>query len=87
MTWTPWLIHQASKTGATVLSGLDYAGEALADFFGLNSKYSSEIEEFKRQQAIQEQEDLVEKANSWPMQQQNEVITEVPASNTTIEKA
>lgn len=87
MTWTPWLIHQASKTGATVLSGLDYAGEALAGFFGLNSKYSSEIEEFKRQQAIEEQEDLEEKQNSWPITENNEVITEVPASNTTIDKA
>ncbi|CAO1416238.1 unnamed protein product, partial [Diamesa serratosioi] len=78
MTWTPWLIHQASKTGATVLSGLDYAGESLASFFGLNSKYSSEIEEFKRQQALQEQEDLEEKSNSWPISKYTEVITEVP---------
>lgn len=81
MTWTPWLIHQASKTGATVLSGLDFAGESLASFFGLNSKYSSEIEEFKRQQALQEQEDLNEKSNSWPISRHNGVITKVPDNN------
>ncbi|KAG4079680.1 hypothetical protein HA402_009066 [Bradysia odoriphaga] len=61
LNWGPWLSLKAWKTGNSVLAGCDYVGETLASFLGITShKYKYEIEQFKKMQqreAEQERED------------------------------
>jgi hypothetical protein len=72
MTWSPWLVYKISLFGKKVLSTLDYAGEKLADGLGLTSpKYEYEINQFKKQQAIKEREEKIERENSWVIESQS----------------
>ncbi|XP_053669666.1 protein FAM177A1 [Anopheles nili] len=56
--WSEWMRYKTCKFGSTVLAGCDYVGEGLASFLGITTpKYSYEIEQFKRMQAEQHEED------------------------------
>ncbi|RVE46952.1 hypothetical protein evm_008336 [Chilo suppressalis] len=50
--WGPWLSHYAWKSGNKMLNAVDYAGESLANLFGITTpKYQIEIDEHERLQA------------------------------------
>ncbi|XP_058453568.1 protein FAM177A1 [Malaya genurostris] len=58
MNWGNWMLHKTCRLGSSVLAGCDYVGEGLASMLGITTpKYSLEIEEFKRMQAEQQEED------------------------------
>ncbi|CAD7086562.1 unnamed protein product [Hermetia illucens] len=70
--WGPWLFYKATKFGTTVLTGCDYVGESLASFLGITSpKYESEIAEFKRIQAQNEQIERERAENASWMEKEN----------------
>ena len=64
-----------------VLNSLDFAGEKLANFFGLNSpKYAYEIQAALDEQAKREKEEEIEKENTWPMTPESQQpITKPPS--------
>ncbi|KAK2727054.1 hypothetical protein QYM36_007790 [Artemia franciscana] len=46
--WSDWILHMVSQAGSKTLAACDYAGGALADFFGITSpKYYLEMEAAK----------------------------------------
>nr|XP_026494647.1 protein FAM177B isoform X2 [Vanessa tameamea] len=58
LTWGPWFSHYASRSGSKVLNAVDYAGESLANFFGITTpKYQIEINEYER---LQEEKKRIE---------------------------
>lgn len=58
LSWGPWFSHYASKSGYKVLNAVDYAGESLANFFGITTpKYQIEINEYER---LQEEKKRIE---------------------------
>lgn len=60
----PWFTYVAQKSGTRVLNAVDYAGESLANFFGITSpKYQLEISEYERVQ--EEQKKLEEDSAGW----------------------
>ncbi|CAB3221251.1 unnamed protein product [Arctia plantaginis] len=64
LTWGPWFTYVAQKSGTKVLNAVDYAGESLANFFGITSpKYQLEISEYERVQ--EEQKKLEEDSAGW----------------------
>lgn len=85
MTWGPWMIHKATKTGNTVLAGCDYVGETLAEFLGITTpKYSYEIEEFKKMQEEKAKMDLEEESSGWA--EVKKLSMEENGENTVISK-
>ncbi|KAJ2951745.1 hypothetical protein O0L34_g13912 [Tuta absoluta] len=49
--WGPWFSYYTWKSGTKVLNAVDYAGESLANFFGITTpKYQIEIDEYERLQ-------------------------------------
>ncbi|XP_072937110.1 protein FAM177A1 [Epargyreus clarus] len=62
--WGPWFSHYAWKSGCKVLNAVDYAGESLADFFGITTpKYQIEIDEYER--VKEEKRKMDEDATGW----------------------
>ncbi|XP_059062721.1 protein FAM177A1-like [Achroia grisella] len=62
--WGPWFSHYAWKSGTKVLKAVDYAGESLADFFGITSpKYQIEVNEYER--IKEEKRKLDEQSAGW----------------------
>ncbi|XP_050344376.1 protein FAM177B isoform X2 [Nymphalis io] len=64
LTWGPWLSYQATKSGSKVLNAVDYAGESLANFFGITTpKYQIEINEYERLQ--EEKKKIEDESAGW----------------------
>lgn len=64
LSWTSWILYKAWSMGTLALSACDYAGEGLANFFGITSpKYWAEIEEYKRAKA--EENERGRQAEGW----------------------
>ncbi|XP_032518000.1 protein FAM177A1-like [Danaus plexippus] len=64
LSWGPWFTYQTWKSGSKVLGALDYAGETLANFFGITTpKYIIEIEEYERMQM--EKKKIDEESAGW----------------------
>ncbi|XP_063538424.1 protein FAM177A1-like [Cydia strobilella] len=62
--WGPWFSHYAWKSSTKVLNAVDYAGESLANFFGITTpKYQIEIEEHER--VVEEQRKMEEDSVGW----------------------
>ncbi|KAL0828933.1 hypothetical protein ABMA28_003832 [Loxostege sticticalis] len=62
--WGPWFGHYAWKSGTKVLNAVDYAGESLANFFGITTpKYQIEIDEHERLQ--EEKKKLEDESSGW----------------------
>ncbi|XP_041981609.1 protein FAM177A1-like [Aricia agestis] len=62
--WMPWLSHYAWKSSSKMLNAVDYAGEGLANFFGITTpKYQIEIDEYERVQ--EEKKQLEEESAGW----------------------
>lgn len=79
LNWPTWIKHKTVKTGSKLLSAADYVGEGLAEFFGITTpKYYYEIEEAKRQKAI----DQEEKENAWTKtaDERKEAVSSQPTS-------
>ncbi|XP_043249639.1 protein FAM177A1 isoform X2 [Colletes gigas] len=77
LNWMPWAWYQTSWFGTKLLDGCDYAGEWLANFFGITSpKYQFEINEFYRLQALENEmthkQDL--EMGGWNEQNKNNLI-------------
>lgn len=64
LNWGPWFSYYAWKSGTKVLNAVDYAGEGLANFFGITTpKYQIEISEYERIQA--EKKRIEEESVGW----------------------
>lgn len=64
LSWGPWFSHYAWKSGTKVLNAVDYAGESLANFFGVTAaKYQIEISEYERMQ--EEKKKMEEESVGW----------------------
>ncbi|CAK1543012.1 unnamed protein product [Leptosia nina] len=64
MSWGPWISYYTWKSGTKLLNAVDYAGESLADFFGITTpKYQIEISEYERIQ--EEKKKLEEETAGW----------------------
>ncbi|XP_013161966.1 PREDICTED: protein FAM177A1-like [Papilio xuthus] len=64
LTWGPWFSHYAKKSGSKVLGAVDYAGESLANFFGITTpKYQIEIDEYER--VKEEKKKMEEESAGW----------------------
>ncbi|XP_068630297.1 protein FAM177A1 [Battus philenor] len=62
--WGPWFTHYAKKSGTKVLNVVDYAGESLANFFGITTpKYQIEIDEYER--VKEEKKKIEEESAGW----------------------
>lgn len=84
LTWTPWLIYKAQRLGSTVLSGLDYTGEKLADILHITTpKYAYEINQYKKDQARKALEEQQERDNTWKVDSATELepITKPPVQS------
>ncbi|KAK2727053.1 protein FAM177B-like [Artemia franciscana] len=61
--WSDWILHMVSQAGSKTLAACDYAGGALADFFGITSpKYYLEMEAAK--EMMKEEEDMTSELRS-----------------------
>ncbi|XP_029041751.1 protein FAM177A1 [Osmia bicornis bicornis] len=79
LNWLPWTWYQTTWVGGKILTGCDYVGEWLANFFGITSpKYEFEINEFHRLQALENEmlhkQDL--EMGGWNAQNQNNLIND-----------
>ncbi|XP_038212773.1 protein FAM177A1-like isoform X2 [Zerene cesonia] len=64
LSWAPWFSYYAWKSGSKVLNAVDYAGESLANFFGITTpKYQIEINEYERME--EEKKRLEEESIGW----------------------
>lgn len=64
LNWGPWFGYYAWKSSNKVLNAVDYAGESLANFFGITTpKYQIEIDEHERQ--LEEKRKMDEEATGW----------------------
>ncbi|CAG4961781.1 unnamed protein product [Colias eurytheme] len=64
LAWAPWFSYYAWKSGTKMLDAVDYAGESLANFFGITTpKYQIEINEYERMQ--EEKKRLEEESVGW----------------------
>ncbi|CAH4034580.1 unnamed protein product [Pieris brassicae] len=64
LSWGPWISYYTWKSGTKLLKVVDYAGETLADFFGITTpKYQIEINEYERIQ--EENKRLEEESAGW----------------------
>ncbi|CAK1582917.1 unnamed protein product [Parnassius mnemosyne] len=64
LSWGPWFSHYAMKSGKKVLNAVDYAGESLANFFGITTpKYQIEIDEYER--IKEEKKKMEEESIGW----------------------
>lgn len=73
----PW------RAARSVINALNYAGEALGEFFEITTpKYSYEIEQFKKEQEERAKEEAIEKENTWDVEKSGndeKSVTEVPS--------
>lgn len=79
MEWGPYFKYKTVKAGHKILNGVDVAGGALANFFGISTpKYSSEIyfhEKDVEEEQKRRERDHLESAN-WLPQNSNEVVVD-----------
>lgn len=84
MHWAPYFKYKTVKAGHKILNGVDVAGGALANFFGITTpKYSSEIyfhEKDKEQEQRRRQKDNMESANWLPTNNNEVVVDDIVAS-------
>ncbi|GAB0088621.1 uncharacterized protein DMENIID0001_030780 [Sergentomyia squamirostris] len=73
MDWPTWMIHKASQTKNTMVSGCEYVGEALASFLGITtSKFDMEYEEYKRREEAERAKEEKE-SQGWQTNTENQV--------------
>lgn len=79
MDWGPYFKYKTLRAGHRILNGVDVAGGALANFFGISTpKYSSELylyEKDKEEEQKRRENDNMESAN-WLPTNNNEVIVD-----------
>ncbi|KAL5274535.1 FAM177A1 family protein [Megaselia abdita] len=77
--WGPYFKYKTLKAGYMILNGVDAAGGALANFFGISTpKYSSEIyfhEKDVKEERRRKEKNHLESAN-WLPANTNEVVVE-----------
>ncbi|KAG5679952.1 hypothetical protein PVAND_009487 [Polypedilum vanderplanki] len=73
-------ISFARKIGHQLIYGLDYVGEAIANFLNITTpKYAYEINQFKKMEEERLKEEQELKDNTWQIDSETAVITVVPA--------
>lgn len=79
LNWGPYFKYKTIKAGHKILNGVDAAGGALANFFGITTpKYSSEIyfhEKDVEEEKRRREKNHLESAN-WLPNESNEVVVE-----------
>lgn len=84
MNWGPYFKYKTVKAGHKILNGVDVAGEALANFFGISTpKYSSEIyfhEKDVEEEQRRREKNHLESANWLPANNDEVIVEEVVAT-------